>query len=42
MADVAGLPLLAQALARQGYDRALQEKIAYGNWLRVLERTWKC
>lgn len=40
MKDVAGLPLLVQALARRGYDRALLEKICWRNWVRVLEATW--
>lgn len=40
MGDVAGLPLLVQALAAKGYDRPLLEKICHGNWLRVLEATW--
>ncbi|QTF06621.1 membrane dipeptidase [Brenneria izadpanahii] len=40
LADVAGLPLLVDALARRGYARPLLEKICYGNWLRVLETTW--
>lgn len=38
--DVAGLPVLVDALAKRGYDRPLLEKICYGNWLRVLETTW--
>ncbi len=38
--DVAGLPVLVQALAQHGFDRPLLEKICYGNWLRVLEATW--
>lgn len=38
--DVAGLPLLVNALTRRGYDPPLLEKICYGNWLRVLEATW--
>lgn len=38
--DVAGLPVLVNALIRHGYDRPLLEKICYGNWLRVLEATW--
>ncbi|OSM97764.1 MULTISPECIES: dipeptidase [Lonsdalea] len=38
--DVAGFPILVQALAEQGYDRALMEKICYANWLRVLAATW--
>ena len=37
--DVAGLPRLLDALARHGYGRELVEKIAWKNWLRVLERT---
>ncbi len=38
--DVAGLPRLFEALAERGYDRPSLEKLAYRNWLRVLERTW--
>ncbi|TGT63657.1 membrane dipeptidase [Mesorhizobium sp. M00.F.Ca.ET.170.01.1.1] len=37
--DVAGLPKLIDALAGRGFGRALIEKIAYRNWLSVLERT---
>ncbi|RRI04958.1 membrane dipeptidase [Mesorhizobium tamadayense] len=37
--DVAGLPKLIDALAARGFGRALIEKIAYRNWLNVLERT---
>lgn len=37
--DVAGLPRLLGALADRGYGRELIEKIAWRNWLRVLERT---
>jgi len=37
--DVAGLPRLLQALAERGYGRELIEKIAWRNWLNVLERT---
>ncbi|MDX8467253.1 dipeptidase [Mesorhizobium sp. VK23B] len=37
--DVAGLPKLTDALAARGFGRALIEKIAYRNWLSVLERT---
>ncbi|MCB8838333.1 dipeptidase [Aurantimonas sp. VKM B-3413] len=39
--DAAGLPALFDALEKRGYGRALVEKIAHGNWLGVLERTWK-
>lgn len=37
--DVAGLPKLIDALAARGFGRALIEKIAYRNWLSMLERT---
>ena len=38
--DVAGLPRLIAALDAHGYDAALVEKLAYRNWLAVLERIW--
>ena len=38
--DVAGLPRLWQTLAAQGYGADLRAKLAHGNWLAVLERTW--
>lgn len=38
--DAAGLPKILQALARRGYSQVLLDKIAHGNWLRVLEQTW--
>ena len=31
---------LLQAMADRGYDEATIRKVAYGNWLRVLELTW--
>jgi membrane dipeptidase len=37
--DVMGLPSLLQALSDHGYDRPLLEKLAHGNWLRLLDRT---
>ncbi|MEC5320395.1 dipeptidase [Brenneria populi subsp. brevivirga] len=40
LVDVAGLPVLVNALTKRGYDRPLLEKICYGNGLHVLERTW--
>jgi len=40
MQDVAGFPLVVQALAARGYSHALLQKICHGNWLRVLEATW--
>lgn len=39
--DVAGLPVLVEALRNHGYSREEVEKICFGNWLSVLERTWK-
>jgi membrane dipeptidase len=38
--DVAGLPKLIHAFRQAGYDDATLEKICFGNWLRVLERSW--
>lgn len=38
--DAAHLPNLVDALRRQGYDREALEKIAWRNWLRVLNDTW--
>ncbi len=38
--DAAGLPLLIAGLQARGYDRADLEKIATGNWLRVIRATW--
>ncbi|MFD9899130.1 dipeptidase [Mesorhizobium sp. NPDC059025] len=37
--DATGLPRLLDALAKHGYGRALIEKIAYRNWVRVLEKS---
>ncbi|MCG7504380.1 dipeptidase [Mesorhizobium retamae] len=37
--DAAGLPKLLDALAKHGYGRSLIEKIAYRNWVRVLEKS---
>src|SRR5690606_11422817 len=39
--DVTGLPKLIDLLQTQGYDQEALEKIAYRNWLRVLQATWK-
>src|SRR4029079_13575022 len=39
--DVTGLPTLIDTLRASGYDNAALEKIAYRNWLRVFEGTWK-
>lgn len=38
--DCAGLPALMAALRAHGADDALIAKVAHGNWLRVLRRTW--
>jgi len=38
--DVAGLPRLIAALGAHGYDAALIAKLAWGNWMGVLRRTW--
>lgn len=37
---VEGLPVLIQAMRDMGLGEALIRKIAHGNWLRLLERTW--
>lgn len=38
--DVAGLPVLIEAMRGHGYGETLIAKIARENWLRVLEETW--
>ena len=38
--DAAGLPHLLTAAAEHGYGKALIRKIAHGNWLKLLERTF--
>lgn len=38
--DAAGLPKLMEALMKAGFDSEALEKIAYKNWLRVLEETF--
>ncbi len=37
---VEGLPVLIQAMRDMGLGPALIDKIAHGNWVRLLERTW--
>ncbi len=37
--DVGGVQRLLTTLADHGYDRPLLEKLAHGNWLRLLDRT---
>jgi membrane dipeptidase len=41
MRDVTGLPKLVTALRQHGYDDAALRKLAYENWVRVLNKTWK-
>jgi membrane dipeptidase len=38
--DAAGLQQLIAALREAGYDAPLLRRLAFENWLRVLERTW--
>jgi len=38
--DARGLPRLVAAMRQHGYDEVLVRKIAWGNWLGLLERTW--
>jgi membrane dipeptidase len=38
--DVSGVPNLLEALRGHGYDEAELEKLAHGNWIRVLRKTW--
>ena len=38
--DVSLQQNLLDAMRARGYDDALIRKIAYENWLRVLEKTW--
>lgn len=40
MRDVAGLPLLMDALRAAGFDDAALRKLAHENWVRVLRATW--
>lgn len=37
---VEGLPVLITAMREMGLGEALIAKVAHGNWLRLLERTW--
>ena len=38
--DASGLPNLLTALMEHGYGEAELRKLAHGNWLRVLRKTW--
>jgi membrane dipeptidase len=41
LGDVSGLPVLLAALRAGGYDQKALEKVAHGNWIRVLRTTWQ-
>jgi membrane dipeptidase len=41
LGGVAGLPRLVEALRVAGFDDEALAKITHGNWLRVLEQTWR-
>jgi len=41
LGNAAGLQALVDVMRTRGYSQPLIEKLCYGNWLRVLERTWK-
>jgi len=41
LGDAAGLPKVLMQLRQHGYDEAALRKLAFENWLRVLERTWR-
>ena len=41
LGDVSGLPTLLAALAAAGFTEAEREAIAWRNWHRVLEATWR-
>jgi membrane dipeptidase len=41
LGDVSGLPELLVALRAGGYDEKALEKLAHGNWIRVLRTTWR-
>ena len=40
VADVAGLPVLVQAMRDRGYGDEVIERLCWGNWMRVLRATW--
>ena len=40
LGDASGLPRLIDALRQHGYDEASLRRLAYENWVRVLQRTW--
>ncbi|MDA0311253.1 MAG: membrane dipeptidase, partial [Gemmatimonadetes bacterium] len=40
LGDVTGLPRLMDALSASGFSEVDLTRIAYTNWVRVLEKTW--
>ena len=40
LGDATGLPRLLDALRNVGFDEEEVAKIAYENWVRVLDATW--
>ena len=40
LGDAAGMPKLVEAFGAAGYGEAMLRELCFGNWLRVLERTW--
>ncbi len=40
LGSAADLQLLIAELRKAGYDQETIDKIAYKNWIRVLEKTW--
>jgi membrane dipeptidase len=41
LGDVSGMPDLLTALHAAGYDEAAMNKLAHGNWVRILRATWR-
>lgn len=41
LGNAAGLQKLVEAMRRRGFDEQLIDKLCFGNWLRVLRRTWE-
>ncbi len=41
LGDASGLPKLLEALRDRGYGAPELRKLAHGNWVRVLRKTWK-
>jgi membrane dipeptidase len=41
LGDVSGMPELLAALRAGGYDEKSLEKLAHGNWIRVLRTSWR-